>query len=209
MAVTQTRSARGSPSKKGFTLELPMVTVQMRAPDLRMPHLEMPHLEMPHLTKQEMGHAVDVARSFLPPPERIAYYGALGALAALGVIEWPVAAAIGVGTMIARREGAGESFHPLQKLAEVLPIESKKETSTSTTPGKSASTTATQKARPAASTTARTKSTSASTATRKKTTSASTTAGKKSTSTTRKRSTSASSATPRRKSAARSTRSSG
>ncbi|MFC7648520.1 hypothetical protein ACFQX6_54845 [Streptosporangium lutulentum] len=49
---------------------------------------------MPHVNRQEVGQAVDTARSFLPPPERIAYYGGLGALAVAGLIEWPVAAAI-------------------------------------------------------------------------------------------------------------------
>ncbi|WP_285705001.1 hypothetical protein [Microtetraspora sp. NBRC 16547] len=75
-----------------------------------MPHLEMPHMpHMPHVGRQEVGHAVDVARSFLPPPERVAYYGGLGALAILGVIDWPVAAAIGVGTVLAQRGRTEES----------------------------------------------------------------------------------------------------
>ena len=63
----------------------------------------MPHVPMPHVNRQEVGQAVDTAKSFLPPPERIAYYGGLGALAVAGLIEWPVAAAIGVGILIAQR----------------------------------------------------------------------------------------------------------
>ncbi|MFF4775944.1 hypothetical protein [Microtetraspora fusca] len=85
-----------------FTLNLPMLSLQFHRP-------HMPHLEMPHMSRQEVGHAVDVARSFLPPPERVIYYGGLGALAVLGVIEWPVAAAIGVGTMLAQRGRMEES----------------------------------------------------------------------------------------------------
>ncbi|GAA2101860.1 hypothetical protein GCM10009780_51980 [Actinomadura alba] len=50
-----------------------------------------------------MGRAVSSAQSSLPPPERMAYYAGLGALAAFGVIEWPVAAAIGAGTILAKR----------------------------------------------------------------------------------------------------------
>ncbi|MEU0516929.1 hypothetical protein [Streptosporangium sp. NPDC006007] len=70
-----------------------MLTVQLRPP----------HLHLPHVNRQEAGQAVDVAKSFLPPAERMAYYGGLGALAVVGLIEWPVAAAIGIGTMIAQR----------------------------------------------------------------------------------------------------------
>jgi hypothetical protein len=59
---------------------------------------------MPHITRQALGHYAERARALLPPPERIAYYGALGALAIFEVVEWPVAAAIGAGTMIAQRQ---------------------------------------------------------------------------------------------------------
>ena len=36
-----------------------------------------------------------------PPPDRIAYYCALGVLAAVEVIEWPVALVIGTGHLLA------------------------------------------------------------------------------------------------------------
>ncbi|WP_344592678.1 hypothetical protein [Actinomadura vinacea] len=49
------------------------------------------------------GQAVGSAGSRLPSPPQLAFYGGLAATAVFGVIEWPVAAAIGVGTMIARR----------------------------------------------------------------------------------------------------------
>jgi hypothetical protein len=52
---------------------------------------------------REVGHAMTGAHPPLPPAERMAYYAGLGALAAFGVIEWPVAAAIGAGTILARR----------------------------------------------------------------------------------------------------------
>ncbi|MEU8171300.1 hypothetical protein AB0C14_00350 [Microbispora hainanensis] len=79
-------------------LNLPFMRVQFRAPEMHLPHVG-----MPHISGRDVGHAMDVARTFLPPPERIMYYGGLGALAALGILEWPVAAAIGAGTMIAQR----------------------------------------------------------------------------------------------------------
>ena len=40
----------------------------------------------------------------LPPPKRLAFYGALGAAAVFGAIDWPVAAAIGIGTVLAGRD---------------------------------------------------------------------------------------------------------
>lgn len=52
---------------------------------------------------QAVGHALSSAQGALPPPERMAYFAGLGALAVFGVIEWPVAAAIGAGTILARR----------------------------------------------------------------------------------------------------------
>ncbi|WP_433356660.1 hypothetical protein ACQP25_21020 [Microtetraspora malaysiensis] len=115
-AATRARAARTAPTPMPtpitqgqhdghngqFTLNLPMVSLQFHRP-------HMPHVEMPHMSRQEVGHAVDVARSFLPPPERVIYYGGLGALAVFGVLEWPVAAAIGVGTMLAQRGRTEES----------------------------------------------------------------------------------------------------
>ncbi|WP_433435002.1 hypothetical protein [Nonomuraea sp. CA-141351] len=115
MAEAQRRSTATSNGKKQFTLDLPMLSIQVRQPDVRLPHIEMPHIGMPHmempgLSKQELGHYVDVARTFLPSPDRMAYYGALGALAAFGVLEWPVAAAIGAGTIIAQRRPGAPAF---------------------------------------------------------------------------------------------------
>ncbi|MEQ4717570.1 hypothetical protein [Nonomuraea sp. B19D2] len=117
MAVAQQRGrATATPNgKRQFTLDLPMLSIQVRQPDVRMPHIGMPHIEMPHMemprvSRQELGHYVDVARTFLPAPERMAYYGALGALAVFGVLEWPVAAAIGAGTIIAQRRPGAPMF---------------------------------------------------------------------------------------------------
>ncbi|WP_182906947.1 hypothetical protein [Microbispora sp. H13382] len=90
-------------------LNLPFLRIQLRAPEMHMPHVG-----MPHISGRDVGHAVDMARTFLPPPERIMYYGGLGALAALGILEWPVAAAIGAGTLIAQRaRGREQRWSPL------------------------------------------------------------------------------------------------
>ncbi|MBC6460939.1 hypothetical protein [Actinomadura sp. HBU206391] len=70
---------------------MPLLTVQVRAP------------HVPRVHPRAVGHAVSSAQSSLPSAERMAYYAGLGALAAFGVIEWPVAAAIGAGTILAKR----------------------------------------------------------------------------------------------------------
>jgi hypothetical protein len=54
-----------------------------------------------------VGEAGRVVAGYLPPPERLAFYGGLGLAAVIGAIDWPVAAAIGIGAMIARRTGRG------------------------------------------------------------------------------------------------------
>src|SRR5262245_12018121 len=48
----------------------------------------------------------------LPSPPRLIYYAGLGTLAAVGVIEWPVAAAIGVGVWIVGRQQKPQSAPP-------------------------------------------------------------------------------------------------
>lgn len=45
-----------------------------------------------------------VGRVRIPPPEQLAFYGALGALAAVEIIEWPVALALAAGHALLRNE---------------------------------------------------------------------------------------------------------
>ena len=105
--MTGQETREGHPPQ--LDLNLPFLRIQLRAPEMHMPHVG-----MPHITGRDVGHAVDMARTFLPPPERIMYYGGLGALAAFGILEWPVAAAIGAGTLIAQRaRGRDQRWSPL------------------------------------------------------------------------------------------------
>jgi hypothetical protein len=67
------------------TVRLPFVTAQFRVPEI------------------DVGSAVRAVRSSLSTPQRVVYYGGLVALAAFSVIDWPVAAVIGIGTEIARQ----------------------------------------------------------------------------------------------------------
>jgi hypothetical protein len=99
----QGRDEATSNGKEPKRIDMPILGIEVRRRQVEMPHVSMPHVPMPHISKQELGHYVDVARTILPPPERVAYYGALGAMAVFGAIEWPVAAAIGVGMAITQR----------------------------------------------------------------------------------------------------------
>ncbi|TQM43829.1 hypothetical protein [Pseudonocardia cypriaca] len=91
---------------RSATVNLPFVTAQFRMPDLRTP------------TRQDLQAAARGVRSLLPtqPPSRksMLFYGGLAATAAVGVIEWPVATAIGIGSALASR-GAADPTPPAQK----------------------------------------------------------------------------------------------
>jgi hypothetical protein len=65
-----------------------------------------------------VGEAGRAVAGFLPPPERLVFYGGLGVAAVLGAIDWPVAAAIGLGTMIARRTGRGMGMGGMRRTGE-------------------------------------------------------------------------------------------
>ncbi|MEU4541096.1 hypothetical protein AB0G15_40300 [Streptosporangium sp. NPDC023825] len=55
---------------------------RVRAKEERLP----PHIDVPV-----------IGTLTLPPPDRLVFYGVLGALGAFGVIEWPVVLVVGVG----------------------------------------------------------------------------------------------------------------
>jgi hypothetical protein len=78
------RPAATTKEKHGVKVPIPVVT----------PHVKVLHVPVP-------GSGGGARR--LPPPDRLVFYGALGAMAVFDVISWPVAAAIGAGTVVARR----------------------------------------------------------------------------------------------------------
>ena len=57
-----------------------------------------------------------VGRIGVPRPEQLAYYGALAALAALEIIDWPIALAIGAGHLLA----SNHHNRVMQELGEAL-----------------------------------------------------------------------------------------
>jgi hypothetical protein len=67
-------------------------------------------LPIPYFTPGDLGANAKAATSKLPgmpSPRRLAFYGGLGALVVTGLVDLPVAAAIGVATIVARG-GRGE-----------------------------------------------------------------------------------------------------
>jgi hypothetical protein len=91
---------------RSATVNLPFVTAQFRMPNLRTP------------SREDLQAAARGVRSLLPtqPPSRksMLFYGGLAVTAVAGVIEWPVATAIGIGSALASR-GAADPTQPAQK----------------------------------------------------------------------------------------------
>jgi hypothetical protein len=81
------------------TLTLPFVTAEFRAPDLHVP------------SREELGAAARDVQSMLPSRSSMLFYGGLAVTVAIGAIEWPVAAAIGVGSALASRGAADPRLH--------------------------------------------------------------------------------------------------
>lgn len=60
-----------------------------------------------HAVRDARGFAMTlpvVGRVKVPHPEQLAYYGALGVLAAVEIIDWPVALLLGAGHMLMQNE---------------------------------------------------------------------------------------------------------
>lgn len=79
---------------RSATVNLPFVTAQFRVPDVHAP------------SRDDLGAAARGARSMLPSTKSMLFFGGLAATAVVGAVEWPVAAAIGVGTALAGRRAA-------------------------------------------------------------------------------------------------------
>jgi hypothetical protein len=89
----------GAEGERSATVNLPFVTAQFRAPHLHMPG------------RADLDAAARGAQSLLPSPKSLLFFGGLAATAVAGIIEWPVAAAIGVGTALASRGEANPEPH--------------------------------------------------------------------------------------------------
>ncbi|MEU5846745.1 hypothetical protein [Saccharopolyspora shandongensis] len=90
--ATRARRAQG-----GTEITLPYVTAELHTTKVHLPGLA----AMPG--RKELASAVDTVRGQLPSREQALFYGGLTAAAAFSLIEWPVAAAIGIGNALIQR----------------------------------------------------------------------------------------------------------
>jgi hypothetical protein len=84
---------------------VPFTGLRVPVPNISLPTVHLPHVPLPSQQTIVGGAAKvgDAVRDNAPTGDQLVYYGGLGALAAFGVVDWPVAAAIAVGVWVARR----------------------------------------------------------------------------------------------------------
>jgi hypothetical protein len=142
MADTRRQTAEQSRSeavrKERAEVHLPFVGARFHVPAVSVPAPHLPRVPVPRVPvsrvpmprvprprvavprRAEVRQAAGVVRSFMPPPERVAFYGGLGVMAVVGVLEWPVAVAVGAGTVVAQRARQAPAS-PRTPLAEKPP----------------------------------------------------------------------------------------
>jgi hypothetical protein len=132
--VPQTRTAGGaSPEERGESRAGTAHNGQRGALHMHTAHANVP---IPYFTPGDLGANAKAATSKLPaltrlpgmpPPRRLAFYGGLGALVVTGLVDLPVAAAIGVATLVARggrrEEGLRPEQQPPERAAQEQPTE--------------------------------------------------------------------------------------
>ncbi|MFE1313293.1 hypothetical protein [Streptomyces sp. NPDC058755] len=69
------------------------------------------HPDLPYMTAGDLKASAKAMTSRLPafPGRDLLFYGGLGAMTAAGVLEWPVALAIGGATFVLRGKGQAEA----------------------------------------------------------------------------------------------------
>ena len=87
---------------KTATVNLPFMTAQFRRPAVHLPG------------RHQAGSAASRVKTSLPSPVQMLYYTGLGALAVAEVVEWPVAVAIGAGTLVAQRTRRPQASEPAE-----------------------------------------------------------------------------------------------
>jgi hypothetical protein len=85
-------------------VSLPVVHARVPLPILR---VGIPRMPWPSQATVAQGRwAAQAAGAWLPPVDRLMYYGGVSVMAVFGVLEWPVAAAAAAGVWVASRAGA-------------------------------------------------------------------------------------------------------
>jgi hypothetical protein len=93
-STQQTKSAKSAGASSAAAIPVPYLTAQLHTHRVELPSL-------PGST--QVTETVTAVRDRLPSTETMLFYGGLTAAAAFSVIEWPVAAAIGIGTAVVQR----------------------------------------------------------------------------------------------------------
>jgi hypothetical protein len=115
---TAAKSASSRTKPRTATVALPFVTAEFRAPEVHLPRsvptpsLEsvplvgrLPRPHVPEAAKRQVMGVAHVVGPQLPERSQLTFFAGLGVVAAAGLIEWPVAAAVAVGTVVARKAG--------------------------------------------------------------------------------------------------------
>lgn len=92
---TGDRTKGATKADAGRSVTVPLTGVRVPMVGVRVPGADM--------VTESTRRAAETVRSYLPPVERMVYYGGLGTAALVGVLEWPVAVAAGVGVWVASR----------------------------------------------------------------------------------------------------------
>ncbi|MGI8313295.1 hypothetical protein [Saccharopolyspora hattusasensis] len=90
-------ATKPSRARGGTAITLPYVTAELHTTKVQLPGLQ----GMPG--RKELASAVETVRRQLPSRDQALFYGGLTAAAAFSLIEWPVAAAIGIGNALVQR----------------------------------------------------------------------------------------------------------
>ncbi|MDG6106298.1 hypothetical protein Daura_19765 [Dactylosporangium aurantiacum] len=88
--------------------------------EIPMPHVKVPVVHMAGTAARSMvtnvGWTARTIGSAVPQPRQLLYYGGVGLLTALGVLEWPVALAAAAGVWVATRSAQPAQPHGLAQL---------------------------------------------------------------------------------------------
>ncbi len=92
-AKSPAKAAGAQPTGGRRGMTVPLMNVKVPVLRARVPGGDM--------ARQQTMWAAQTVRSYLPPVERLLYYGGLGTAAVVGALEWPVAVAAGAGVWVA------------------------------------------------------------------------------------------------------------
>lgn len=93
------RSTATAPAPRTATLNTPFVTAQFRVPEMHLPEIHPPTPDMSFF-RERVEFVLNTAKPYLPSREQALYFGGLSVMAAIELIDWPVAVAIAVGNAL-------------------------------------------------------------------------------------------------------------